>query len=59
MFATRNKNHCLYWCESLTAKITGNGKVFGREEFDKILGQFSVNDPFHEPVDLSGWINKG
>lgn len=40
--ATSNKGHCAHWCESLNAKITGVGRVFGREEFDKLLGNYSA-----------------
>jgi len=39
--ATRNRQ-CTQWNESLEAKISGNGEVFGREEFDKLLGSYSA-----------------
>lgn len=40
--------HLLCWKEALEAKVLGKGKPYGREEFDKVLGRYSVspNDPF-------------
>lgn len=35
--------HLVEWNEGLEAKVTGNGKPFGREEFDKLLGSYSVS----------------
>lgn len=31
-----------YWLEGLKAKYAGEGKPFGRTEFDKLLGNYSV-----------------
>ncbi|PVH81631.1 hypothetical protein DL98DRAFT_623689 [Cadophora sp. DSE1049] len=34
--------HLFCWREALEAKLLGKGRPYGREEFDKILGQYSA-----------------
>ncbi|KAF2726984.1 NAD dependent epimerase/dehydratase [Polyplosphaeria fusca] len=34
--------HLTFWKEALAAKFDGEGKPFGREEFDKFLGDYDV-----------------
>lgn len=34
---------CEMWLEALKSKYDGKGKVFGREEWDQLLGNFSVS----------------
>jgi hypothetical protein len=34
--------HGPYWISALEAKYEGKGKPFGREEFDKFLGEYMV-----------------
>lgn len=36
------RNDLTLWIEGLNAKIYGNGKPFGKTEFDKLLGDYSV-----------------
>ncbi len=48
--AIKNK-HLLCWKEALDAKILGKGKPYGKEEFDKVLGNYSVRD---HNIHLSG-----
>ncbi|KAJ8059406.1 hypothetical protein OCU04_012353 [Sclerotinia nivalis] len=40
--AAPTKGHLPLWLEGFDAKLNGNGKPFGREEFDKILTNFSA-----------------
>ncbi|KAF7952799.1 hypothetical protein EAE96_006025 [Botrytis aclada] len=40
--AAPTKGHIPLWLEGFEAKLNGNGKPFGREEFDKILTNFSA-----------------
>ncbi|KAF7870083.1 uncharacterized protein EAF02_009273 [Botrytis sinoallii] len=40
--AAPTKGHISLWLEGFDAKLNGNGKPFGREEFDKILTNFSA-----------------
>ncbi|THV45303.1 hypothetical protein BGAL_0505g00070 [Botrytis galanthina] len=40
--AAPTKVHIPLWLEGFDAKLSGNGKPFGREEFDKILTNFSA-----------------
>jgi hypothetical protein len=42
--------HMFCWEEALTAKLEGRGKSYGREEFDKILGNYSVS--IQEPASI-------
>jgi hypothetical protein len=37
----KNK-HQAFWIEALEAKYEGKGQPYGREQFDKILGDFEV-----------------
>ena len=39
-----NPNAFHYWLEALKAKYRGEGKPYGRLEFDKLLGRYSVSD---------------
>lgn len=34
--------HLTFWTEAMAAKFEGKGKPFGREEFDKFLGDYDV-----------------
>ena len=34
------KTNCYLWCEALNAKYHGQGNNWGREEFDKLLGNY-------------------
>lgn len=36
------KTNLNVWCEALRAKFHGQGKVWGREEFDKVLGNYDA-----------------
>lgn len=36
-----------HWLEGLKAKYEGQGKPFGRTEFDKLLQDYSVRDHGH------------
>ncbi|KAF2822315.1 hypothetical protein CC86DRAFT_385301 [Ophiobolus disseminans] len=36
------KGHLTFWQEALAAKYEGKGKSFGRDEFDKFLGNYNV-----------------
>ena len=36
------KYHLQYWLEALRAKYQGRGKPYGKSEFDKVLGEYSV-----------------
>ena len=38
----RNLNAFSYWLEALKAKYAGEGKPYGRTEFDKVLKNYSV-----------------
>lgn len=40
----KNK-HIVCWREALEAKVLGKGTPYGREEFDKVLGNYSVRGP--------------
>ncbi|KAF7932102.1 uncharacterized protein EAE97_009123 [Botrytis byssoidea] len=42
--AAPTEGHIPLWLEGFDAKLNGNGKSFGREEFDKILTGFSLPD---------------
>ncbi|KAH8724202.1 P-loop containing nucleoside triphosphate hydrolase protein [Phaeosphaeriaceae sp. PMI808] len=39
---SRREGHLAFWEEALRAKFLGDGKPFGRVEFDKFLGRFDV-----------------
>lgn len=41
-----SKGHLTFWNEALEAKFEGKGKPFGKEEFDKFLGDYNVHSPF-------------
>jgi hypothetical protein len=47
--AARNvkKGDLTFWNEALQAKLHGQGKPFGREEFDKFLGDYNVSASPH------------
>ena len=34
-----------YWLEAVRAKYLGDAQPYQREEFDKLLGEYSVRDP--------------
>ena len=34
-----------YWLEAVKAKYGGEGRPYGRDEFDKLLGQYNVRAP--------------
>ncbi len=36
-------NHGSFWISALEAKYEGKGKEFGREDFDKFLGDYSAS----------------
>lgn len=36
------KGHLTFWNEALEAKLEGKGKPFGKDEFDKFLGDYNV-----------------
>lgn len=39
------------WTEAIQAKYQGKGELYGREEFDKLLGDFDVRtSPFLFPL---------
>lgn len=38
--------HGLAWREAFAAKMYGNGKPFGKPEFDKLLKRYSVSEGF-------------
>jgi hypothetical protein len=38
----RKNGHLTFWQEALAAKYDGQGQPFGREEFDKFLGDYNV-----------------
>lgn len=40
------------WVEGMNAKLYGNGKPFGRSEFDKLLGNYNVRSPRPPVLDL-------
>lgn len=42
----KNK-HQAAWAEAMDAKFEGKGEPYGREQFDKILGDFEVNIDDH------------
>lgn len=43
VFAPENRGtHLSCWHEAIRAKLLGTGKEYGREEFDKVLGNYSV-----------------
>lgn len=46
---SRREGHLSYWEEALRAKFLGDGKPFGKEEFDKFLGNYDVR-PFAFPT---------
>jgi hypothetical protein len=37
----KNK-HIAAWCEAMDAKFEGKGEPYGREQFNKILGDYEV-----------------
>lgn len=42
-FVPENRGtHLPCWHEAIRAKLLGTGKEYGREEFDKVLGNYSV-----------------
>ncbi|KAF7887783.1 hypothetical protein EAF00_010077 [Botryotinia globosa] len=55
--AAPTTGHIPLWLESFDAKLNGNGKPFGREEFGKILTNFSEALPFHQLllIALTDW----
>lgn len=55
----KNK-HQAAWAEAMDAKFEGKGDPYGREQFDKILGDFEVNidDPFPIPHEPRGIISR-
>lgn len=50
------KYHPHYWLEALRAKYQGIGKLYGKSEFDKVLGEYDVPPAFpsHLHVKLNG-----
>ena len=38
----KKDNHIYCWLEAMIAKVYGEGEVYGRSEFDRILGRYSV-----------------
>lgn len=40
---------CKMWRDAYEAKYDGNGKPFGREEWDQLLGRYSVRPPISPP----------
>jgi hypothetical protein len=50
--ALRNarNGHLTFWLEALRAKFDGQGKPFGRGEFDKFLGEYDVSRPHFSAV---------
>lgn len=50
---TAGERHLDYWLEGFKIKMYGNGEPFGRSEFDKILGDYSVGIPQNSVLILS------
>ena len=42
---------CEMWLEALKSKYDGEGKVFGKEEWDQLLGNFGVST-LHDIVNV-------
>ena len=45
MLENKKYRHFPCWYEAITAKYYGEGEVYGRPEFDKILGHYAVRTP--------------
>lgn len=41
--ALENPKDCEMWLDAMRAKFEGRGKMFGREEFDRLLGHCQVS----------------
>ena len=44
-----NESHVECWREAFLAKMYGNGKPYGKPEFDKLLRNYSVSSRSHTP----------
>jgi hypothetical protein len=47
--AFQNPKQFLFWKEALEASFFGQGKSYGREEFDKFLGDYDVHPAIRQP----------
>jgi len=48
----KQEKHFVYWKEAMRANFLGEGKPYGREEFDKFLGEYDVgSDKDQQPRD--------
>ena len=45
-----NESHVQCWREAFIAKMYGRGKPYGKEEFDKLLRNYSVRRPRTPPT---------
>ena len=44
---------CAMWMKALEAKFDGKGKLFGREEWDQLLGRYRVSKSPYRPITFS------
>ena len=43
VFANFKANHVEYWHEALSCKYYNRSRQYGKTEFDKVLGEYSVS----------------
>lgn len=52
----KKDGHIWAWDEALKAKVDGEGQPFAKEEFDKILGRYSVSGDSSDCMQGGRWL---